>query len=311
MRLNHFRDMVAIVEHGSLRAAARHLGMAQPVLTRSIRSLERELGVVLFEREARGMTLTALGRLFYQRASAVVNEVQRAQDELAQNQGDAGGTLVAGLSIMPHVGMLPHALSRFRQRYPLVRLQLIEGLFPDVEAALRNGQIDFYLGAAPRVPPAPGLTTERLFENTRAVVARRGHPLSAAKRFKDLAGAEWATTSVDYNAEADLQSLFARYRLGEPRVMLKTRSALSMMVGLAHSDLLALLPVQWGEFPLTRDALALIPIKERLPAPPIVLIRRSGLPLTPAAEYFCDVMRRYAPDTAATPPAPNSSGRTT
>jgi LysR family transcriptional regulator of abg operon len=52
MNLNRFRDMVAIVEHGSLRAAVRHLGMAQPVLTRSIRTLERELGVVLCARRA-------------------------------------------------------------------------------------------------------------------------------------------------------------------------------------------------------------------------------------------------------------------
>jgi DNA-binding transcriptional LysR family regulator len=152
MKLNYFRDMVAIVQHGSLRAAARHLGMPQPALTRSIRALEQELGVVLFEREARGMTLTSLGRLFYQRASAVVNEVQRARDELAQSQGGDAGSLVAGLSIMPHVGMLPYALSSFRKRYPGVRLQLIEGLFPDLEMSLRNGSVDFYLGAAPHPP---------------------------------------------------------------------------------------------------------------------------------------------------------------
>jgi len=84
-----------------------------------------------------------------------------------------------------------------------------------------------------------------------------------------------------------------------------------MMVGLAYSDLLALLPVQWGEFPLTRDTLALIPIKERLAAPPIVLIQRPDLPLTPAAEYFCDVMRRYAPDTDAIGPASTPPGHTT
>jgi len=299
VKLNQFRDLVTIVEHGSLRAAARHLGVAQPVLTRSIRALERELGVVLFERETRGMTLTSLGRLFYARASAVVNEVRRARDELAQSQGDASGTLAVGLSIMPHVGMLPYALSAFRKRYPGVRLQLREGLFPDLETPLRNGDIDFYLGAAPRVPPAPGVVSQVLFENTRAVVARRGHPLAGAERLDDLADAEWATTSVDYNAQEDLQSLFARYRMGVPRVMLETRSALSLMVGLAHSDLLGLLPIQWGEFPLTRDTLMILPIREVLPAPPIVLIQRPDLPLTPAAEYFCDMMRRAAPASPA------------
>ena len=55
MKLTQLRDLVAIVKHGSLRSAARHLELAQPALTRSIRTLERELGVTLFEREVRGI----------------------------------------------------------------------------------------------------------------------------------------------------------------------------------------------------------------------------------------------------------------
>ena len=72
MKLTQMRDMVAVVERGSLRAAARHLDLAQPALTRSIGALERELGVTLFEREARGMVLTPAGKLFHRRASAVI-----------------------------------------------------------------------------------------------------------------------------------------------------------------------------------------------------------------------------------------------
>ncbi|MDB5998393.1 MAG: LysR family transcriptional regulator [Rhizobacter sp.] len=295
MKLDQLRDMVAIVEHGSLRAAARRLNIPQPALTRSLRALERDLGVPLFERGARGMTLTPMGQLFHQRASAVVHEIRRARDEIAQSTGENEGTVVAGLSIMPHVGLLPLALPVFRRRYPKVRLQLIEGLFPDVESQLRSGSIDFYLGAAPTQPPAPGLISEVLFKNTRAVVGRKGHPLSAARSLKALAKAEWATTSIDYDAEHDLNQLFVQHKLPPPVVMLQARSALSMMVGLAHTDLLALLPVQWREFPITRDALSVIPIRERLPAPSIVLIQRPDLPLTPAAEHLCDVMRRFAP----------------
>ncbi|MGA9009437.1 MAG: LysR family transcriptional regulator, partial [Xanthobacteraceae bacterium] len=58
MKLNQFRDVVAIAERGSLRAAARYLQLAQPALTRSVQELERELGAPLFERRARGMVLT-------------------------------------------------------------------------------------------------------------------------------------------------------------------------------------------------------------------------------------------------------------
>lgn len=297
MKLNQLRDMVAIVERGSLRAAARHLELAQPALTRSIRTLEHELGTTLFEREARGMVLTPMGKLFYLRASSVVNELRRAREELEQTSGDMQGTVVAGLSIMPHVGMLPSALPAFRKKFPMVKLKIIEGLYPAIEVGLRDGSIDFYLGASPHTSPAPGLVTEVLFENTRTIVSRKNHPLSGAKSIKELGHAEWATTSVNYNAADDLDELFAKYKMPAPKVMLQAHSAMSVMVALAYSDLLAILPVQWNEFPLTRGALQVINIRERLPAPSIVCIRRPDLPLTPAAEFFCDLLRRYsAPD---------------
>lgn len=295
MKLDQLRDIVAIVEHGSLRSAARRLNVPQPALTRSLRSLEKELGVPLFKRETRGMTLTPVGQLFHQRACAIVHEVRRARDEIAQTGGESEGTVVAGLSIMPHVGLLPQALPIFRRRFPGVRLQLIEGLFPDIENQLRSGTVDFYLGAAPRLPPAPGLAVEELFKNTRAVVARKGHPLCGARSLKALAGVEWATTSIDYNAEDDLNQLFMQHKLPPPKVMLQARSALSMMVGVMHTDMLAMVPAQWSDFPITRDALTVVPVRERLPAPAVVLISRPGLPQTPAAEHLCDLMRRFAP----------------
>ncbi|GAA0513811.1 LysR substrate-binding domain-containing protein [Pigmentiphaga sp. GD03639] len=294
MKLNQLRDLVAIVEHGGLRAAARRLGVAQPLLTRSVRGLEKELGTPLFERQARGMVLTPLGRLFHERARGMVNELRRARDELAQAQGSGAGTVIAGLSIMPHMGLLPRALPAFRRRYPQVYLQLIEGLFPDLESQLRSGAIDFYLGAAPGTVPA-GFIVERLFSNTRAVVCRKGHPLARSRSLKALAGAEWALPSTDYDNQDDLARLFQEYGLPSPRVALQARTALSMMVALANSDLLALLPVQWREFDLTRDSLQVIAVRESLPAPDIVLIRRAEMPMTPAAEHLCDLMQRNAP----------------
>ncbi|TFZ01265.1 LysR substrate-binding domain-containing protein [Ramlibacter rhizophilus] len=295
MKLNQLRDMVAIVERGSLRGAARHLDIAQSALTRSIRELERELGGTLFERDAKGMLLTPLGRLFFQRASSAMNELRRAREEVEQARGGTGGTVVAALSIMPHVGMLPGALTQFRKRFPGVVLKLIEGLYPTVEPGLRDGTIDFYLGAATPAPPAPGLVAERLFDNTRLVVGRKGHPLATARSLKALAQAEWLTPSLSYDAAEDLNALFAAFKLPAPRITLQAHSAMTVLVALASTDLLAMLPKQWNEFPLTQGALQVIPVREKLAAPSIVFVRRGDLPLTPAAEYFCDMLRRYAP----------------
>lgn len=295
MKLSHLRDIVAIVEHGSLRGAARHLDIAQPLLTRSVRTLERELGTPLFERDAKGMTLTPAGLLFHRRASLIVNEARRAQEELSQVEGSGEGTVVAGLSIMPHTGLLPRALTPFRRRYPKVRLQLIEGLFPALESRLRDGSVDFYMGASPQLPPAPGLVQRKLFSNHRAVFCRLGHPLASATSLQALLQAEWATPSIDYNTALDLAQLFALHGLPAPPVVLHAGSALSMMITLAETDLVAMLPVQWRDFGPIAGALQRIPVKESLPAPDIVLIHRPDLPLTPAAEHLVDLMLRSAP----------------
>lgn len=295
LKLDQLQHLAAIVEHGSLRAAARRLNLPQPALSRSVRALERELGTELFTRAAQGMTLTAQGRQFHQRASAVVNELKRARDELAQGLGDERGEVVAALSIMPHVGMLPRALPAFRQRYPNVRLQLIEGLFPDVEERLRTGHIDFYLGAAPREVPAPGIKLQRLFGNVRTVVCRQGHPMQRVRSLKALAEADWATTAIDYNAEQDLAQLFAEHGLPPPRVVLHARTALSLMAALTSTDMLAMVPVQWEHFPATQGSLQTVRLRERLPAPDVVMVTRQGLPLTPAAEHLSDLLLREVP----------------
>src|SRR5262249_38064750 len=99
MKLTQLRHATAITERGSLRAAARHLGVAQPAFSRSIAELERELGAPLFERRAKGMVATSLGKAFVQRAAAILNDVRRAQDEFEQLRGNAVGSVSIGLSI--------------------------------------------------------------------------------------------------------------------------------------------------------------------------------------------------------------------
>ncbi|MBN9369897.1 MULTISPECIES: LysR family transcriptional regulator [unclassified Hydrogenophaga] len=295
MKLDQLQHLMAIVEHGSLRAAARRLDMPQPALTRSVRALERELGVSLFARETTGMVLTAEGVRFHRRACVITSEAQRAREEV-QHPGPAyEGTVSVALSIMPHLGMLPDALPVFRHAYPKVRLNITESLMPGVESALRDGGLEFYLGAAPSQKLAPGLAMRHLCDNTRVVVCRKGHPLARVRSLKALAGAEWASTTIDHNAEQDLARLFASHGRAAPRVMLSAHSALSVQVALVRTDLLAMLPRQWLDFVMTRDLLDVIPVRERLPAPAIVLVRRPDLPLSPPAEFLCDVLMRRLP----------------
>lgn len=294
MKLHQLRDVVTIAERGSLRAAARHLDLAQPALTRSLGELERELGAPLFERKSRGMAPTAMGVAFMRRAAVILNEVRRAGEEAEQLQGGVRGSVAVGLSIAPHMALLPGAIGPFRTRYPAVQLRIIEGFYPTLAGGLADGSIDFYVGpdAAGVLPPE--LMKERLFANTRIILGRHGHRLSGATRLAELAGTEWATTSITTEAEEELGGLFQRHGLAPPILALQSQSALTLLIALAHTDLLAMVPVQWLRFSPIAGTLQAITVREALPAPDIVLIRRAALPLTPAATFLVDLLRRQA-----------------
>lgn len=293
MKFNQFRNIAAIADLGSLRAAARHIGLAQPALTRSVQELEHELGIQLFERRARGMTLTPTGEAFVRRVKNVLTEVRRAREEIDQLHGGASGSVAAAMSIMPHLAILPRLLRTFRLKYPKIELRIIEGQYPAVESDLRDGNLDFYVGPPPERRLTPGLIADKLFDNERKIFCRKGHPLVGAKSLRQLVDAEWLTTSITYSAEKELSDLFEQYQLPMPRLALRSQSALTMMVSLANSDLLAMIPKQWAEFPFTASVFSIIDIREPLvKSPPIVMIKRAGLPLTPAAEFLADLVRR-------------------
>lgn len=294
MKLGQLAHLVAVAELGGLRRAARHLGIAQPAITRSIQELERELGVTLFERSATGMTLTPIGEAFVKRTTAVQRELERACDEVQQLKGISAGTVSIGLSTAPHVSMLPMVLEPFRRRYPDVRLRITEGLFPAMEADIRGGAIDFYVGPLAEESLGGDYTSEKLFENSRVILARRGHPLRGATSLAELTEARWVATSVTMDSEAELSPLFQRYGLPKPVTAVQAQSALSMITVAAASDVLAMLPQQWLGFVRNSRLLVQIKVNEELAAPAICVVSRSRLPLTPVAQHLCDLFRRSA-----------------
>lgn len=292
MKLHHFREVLAIAEQGSIRAAARVLEVSQPGLTRNLAELERELGGPLFERRARGVVATSLGEAFVRRAASILHEVRRTRDEMEQLCGLTTGTVTAGLSIAAHLALLPPALVPFRRRYPDTKLHIIEGFYPTLELGLRNGGVDFYIGVDPGQKIAPELSREMVSTNRRTVLCRNGHPLASATSLAQLGKAEWATTSITADAGDEVGVVFKRYGLPSPNTVLRSQSALTLMTCLLHSDLLAMVPVQWTEADLTRGLLRAVPVAEELSALPMVAITRSDLPLTPAATHLLDLLKR-------------------
>ncbi|WP_206243659.1 LysR substrate-binding domain-containing protein [Novosphingobium terrae] len=293
MKLTQIRDVLAVAEMGSLRAAGRHLGIAQPVITRSIRDLEKELEVVFFERHVKGIRLTEGGEAFIRRAKMVQAELRRLQEEMSTLKGNATGEVTLGLSTASVMVFMPAIVQRFYKRFPDVVLKVSESLFPPIEKQIVEGRVDIYVGPVNMGGIAPSLMVEPLFDNRRLVVARRGHPLSGAKSLADLTGAEWIRPTLSTRStEGDFDNAFEEMGLPEPKIVLHARSALVALIALAKSDLLTVLPRQWLDVPGLSREIQTMDLIEPLKAPPMCIVTRRDMPLTPIAEYLCDLLRR-------------------
>ena len=294
MKLQQLRYVLAVTERGSLRNAAEQLGLAQPAISRSIRELEEELGVELFQRSHAGMKLTPAGILFIRRAKTIQAEVGRTLREMENVRGAGFGVLTVGFSTAAHLALLPEMMKPFLARFPQIRLKIVEGLLPTMEANVRSGTVDIYYGAVPANFSPGSLEVETLFENPRIVIARPGHPLRQATSIKELKDALWVTTPVVIDTDNEVNTLFEYAGLPLPRIAVEAESGMSIFSTVSNTDLLAPVPCAWRRFIETTGLVVALPLRDLPDGPVICSVRRPGLLLSPEVEYLNRLARLAA-----------------
>jgi LysR family transcriptional regulator, regulator of abg operon len=292
MKLHQLRDFVAVASTGSLRAAARRLGLTQPSLSKSIQQLEKEVGYSLFDRHARGAVLSFAGRAFLPRAETVLNELQRATSEL-KHLGGSGGHVNIAVSAAASIVALPEALIEFRKKYSDASVRVVSGTFAVMFNELRAGALDFSIGPRPAMTLSEEFSVELLFTNTRAVVCRIGHPLCNTKSLGDLVNAQWLVPGAMGLATAEHDQVFLGLGLPIPQSVVQCEYPTALLSLLARTDMISIVPRQYVDSHPFDGFLIEIPIAETLPGAEIVLISKSGMPPTPAAEYMLTLLRRH------------------
>jgi DNA-binding transcriptional LysR family regulator len=162
MDIRALRYFAAVAETGHMTRAAEQLGIQQPPLSQQIKSLERELGVLLFRRHPRGVALTDAGRLFQAEALRMLQDMDAMKQRMARVATGQAGMLAVGFtsSAAAH-RFMPEALRAFRRAYPSVELQLREDNAAELTEALAAGRLHCGLLRVPVARPE-GLLFETL-----------------------------------------------------------------------------------------------------------------------------------------------------
>jgi LysR family transcriptional regulator of abg operon len=283
LRLTQIRDFLAVVECGGVRAAARKLGVSQPTITKSVRSLEAELHVQLFGRNARGIVPTASGRAFFARARVAHSELRKAEEDAAEFGGSSAGSVAFGVGPAFAALIVPQAVVRFRQQFPRARLRIVEGLARNLLPSVRDETLDFAMGLKTVAALDPALRFRPLYRSELLVTARKGHPLRHARTLAELAAADWLAISTLDLPGGEMERLFASAGLPPRRPVIQCESHNIMGPLLAGTDMLGLMQRRMLKEPFAREFLQEIPIAESVPSVTAGIFTRADTPLTRVA----------------------------
>ncbi|MGH2856550.1 MAG: LysR family transcriptional regulator [Solirubrobacteraceae bacterium] len=277
------RYFLAVVSEGTVTRAAAALRVAQPSVSQSLRALESELGVTLFDRVGRGLRLSSTGREFLVHARQVVRAIDEARNAVASVHELRAGTLELAALATLAVDPMALLIGRFRKRHPEVQVRIRA---PDsahtVSSLLRDGSCE--LGATVLPSPASGLLARSLGEQELLFVlpptgaSNRSGPIRA----RELAGTPFVISPVGTSTRSLLEEALAAAAVTvRIAVEVSAREAIVPLV-LAGAGA-ALLPRPLADEARRRGAVI------RPAAPPITrpigLLHRDAK-LSPAAQAF-------------------------
>ncbi|HEX5566144.1 MAG TPA: LysR family transcriptional regulator [Streptomyces sp.] len=184
-RLAHF---TAVARHEHVTRAALELGVPQSTLSRAMARLEEDLGVALFARHGRTVSLTPAGRTFLTFVERALASVEQAAEAVRADADPAAGKVAFGFLHTLGSETVPGLIRSFRAEHPRVRFSLIQNYGEAMLERLRAGDLDMCLLSP--VPDAPDLVARRLDEQRLRLVVPEEHPLARRRRVRLVEAAD-------------------------------------------------------------------------------------------------------------------------
>ncbi len=234
-------QFAAVARHEHVTRAAHELGIPQSSLSRSLARLEADLGVALFARHGRTVSLTTAGRTFLASAERALAAVEQAAEAVRSDADPATGKVAFGFLHTLGWETVPELLRAFRADHPRVRFSLVQNYGDAMLERLRAGELDLCLTSP--VPDAPDLVARRLDEQRLRLVVPDDHRLATRKRVRlaEAAGESFVTLEPGYGMRRILETLCAEAGF-TPRIAFEGEEAETIR-GLVAAGLgVALLP---------------------------------------------------------------------
>lgn len=297
MEIQQLRHFLAVARHGSIGQAAEALNLSQPGLSRSIRTLEEVLGLALFERQARGVSLTVHGRQLLTRAEVIVNEHDRAMSEARSAGSLRSGDVRLGIqTVLVELGAVP-ALAGFMEANPGVSLSIDVGPGGELLEKVACAELDLAFTLFPKERSGNAVQIEQLFDLPCRIYQRRtaARSIADAQSLADLGDRAWALSGAGHFRRA-FESALLEQGLPFPTQFLQSAS-LGLVASLVlERDLLTILPERVAQSPRLAGQLEACNAPAPGDNPAGGLVYRSEMLRIPAVRAIADCFRTLVAD---------------
>ncbi|MBQ1468152.1 MAG: LysR family transcriptional regulator [Solobacterium sp.] len=219
--------LLAIAREGSITVAAKKLYISQPSLSQTLKQIEDDLGVTIFQRDTIPYKVTYAGEQCLEAARSILRVHDHLNYELNQIMGQKQGHLRLGISVQRSIQIIPQIFPIFIQRYPDVTIELTEVGSAALEELIISDELDLALAAIEAKSPL--LTYELIEKETIGILAGKNSSLPRKKKenhpltMKDLMDESFVSLRSGHSVRVIQDQMFHDYGLS-PRIILETDS---------------------------------------------------------------------------------------
>ncbi len=271
------------------------LNISQSAVTEAIKTLEADLGAILFERHARGMVLTHAGHQFLRHAHQILESVREAKQALSVRPDALAGSLNIGVTPLVTGYFLPALLDRYQRVFPKVSVNVVEDERPHIEHLLVNGELDVALLIVSQIENRQALNSYAVIQSNWRVWLPVSHRLCAQETvaFADLEGERVITAKLE-ELEVATRPLWDDARR-QPGQVIRTASIEAVRSLVANGAGATILPdVLFRPWSLEGERIEWRPLRENVPALEIGVAWRGGLKRSEPTENFLVIAQEYA-----------------
>ena len=279
--LNDLQAFRAVVDHGSFSKAADAVRISQPALSRRIEKLEDALGVRLFERTTRKVSLTQAGRGFMPSVERLLDDLDNALLGISEVASTRLGQVTVACVPSAAYYFMPQVIAHYHQQYPRIKVKVLDASAHDVLSAVVDGEADF--GVSFMGTLEADVEFEPLVQESYVVACRRDHPL--AGRSSVSWEAFYQQDYISLGKTSGNRFLLDQALSGivpQRQSICETRHV-TTMIGLVEAGLgvaaVPLMAMPAADHPI----LTRVPLTDPVVMRSVGLIKRRGRTLTPAA----------------------------